>query len=70
MNENSDKMKRERWMDQKSKKIKELTARSLEVNIQKNHAHKKNLLILSHIINVLKHPIPETKPYFPFSQNQ
>jgi 5-azacytidine-induced protein 1 len=35
MNESSDKLKRERWMDQKAKKIKEQTVRSLEVEVEK-----------------------------------
>jgi 5-azacytidine-induced protein 1 len=35
MNESSDKLKRERWMDQKAKKIKEQTVRSLEGEVDK-----------------------------------
>ena len=35
MNESSDKLKRERWMDQKARKIKEQTVRSLEGEVEK-----------------------------------
>ena len=35
INESSDRLKRERWMDQKAKKIKEQTVKSLETEVQK-----------------------------------
>ena len=35
MNEANGKMKRERWMDTKAKKIKEQTAKSLEFEVEK-----------------------------------
>ena len=35
INESSDRLKRERWMDQKAKKIKDQTVRSLESEVQK-----------------------------------
>ena len=35
INESSDRLKRERWMDQKAKKIKEQTVKSLESEVQK-----------------------------------
>ena len=35
VSESSDRLKRERWMDQKAKKIKDQTVRSLESEVQK-----------------------------------
>ena len=35
INESADRLKRERWMDQKAKKIKEQTVKSLEMEVQK-----------------------------------
>ena len=35
MSESSDRLKRERWMDQKAKKIKDQTVKSLEGEVQK-----------------------------------
>ena len=35
VSESSDRLKRERWMDQKAKKIKDQTVRSLEGEVQK-----------------------------------
>ena len=35
VSESSDRLKRERWMDQKAKKIKDQTVRSLETEVQK-----------------------------------
>jgi len=50
MNESSDKLKRERWMDQKARKIKEQTVKSLEGEVEKimkKHAQELAELRLS-----------------------
>ena len=66
INESADRLKRERWMDQKAKKIKEQTVKSLETEVQKimsRHAtemseikakHKQELAKLQKQVDVLE----------------
>ena len=58
VSESSDRLKRERWMDQKAKKIKDQTVRSLESEVQKIMNRLDNMFE-----NSPKNKLLETKPF-------